>query len=151
MEVSMPRSAKRVATGAAVALLILCGTSAAAEATPTGTPVHIVAHTSFDSDESAFDSSVSGCETGTVVSGDDVVVNFTPWGGVFNGAKEFTCTGGDSGFTLRLKARFGDAGSTGTWTVADGWGDFEGLRGSGTLVGIPADQGIDDVYTGSFR
>jgi hypothetical protein len=114
-------------------------------------PVNIVAHTSFSSDESPFDSSLGGCETGTVVSSHDVVVNFTPWGGVFNGGKEFTCAGGDSGFTLRLKARFGEGGSTGTWTVADGWGDFEGLHGSGSLVGIPTGDNIDDVYTGSFR
>jgi len=147
----MPRSAIRLAVGAAVALLFMWGTSAPVIATPTGVPVNIVAHTSFSSDEAPFDSSLGGCETGSVVNGRIAVVAFTPWGGVFNGDKEFTCAGSDSGFTLRLKARFGEDGSTGTWTVADGWGDFEGLHGSGTLVGIPTSEGINDVYTGSFR
>ena len=148
----MPRSAARTATGAAIAFLIMAATAAPAVAIPTGLPVNIVAHTSFITEESPFESSLDGCETGTVVNGDVAVVSFTRWGGVFVGGKEFTCAGGDSGFTLRLKARFGEGGSTGTWTVADGWGAYEGLRGSGTLVGIPAgDDGIDDVYTASLR
>ena len=73
-------------------------------------------------------------------------------GGVFSGDKEFTCAGGLSGFTLRLKARFGEGGSTGSWTVVSGWGDYAGLKGSGSLVGISvSDVQIDDVFTGLIR
>ena len=71
---------------------------------------------------------------------------------MFSGDKEFTCAGDLSGFTLRLKARFGEGGSTGSWTVVSGWGDLDGLKGSGSLVGIPvSDVAIDDIFTGSVR
>ena len=114
------------------------------------TPVEILAHTVFTSQRSGFESSLAGCEEGTVIDGPGDV-HSTPSGGVFNGDKEFTCRGTDSGFTVRLKARFGGDGSTGSWTVTEGWGDLEGLKGSGSLVGTPTDEGIDDVYTGTVR
>lgn len=42
--------------------------------------------------------------------------------------------------------------ATGSWTVMSSFGDFEGIKGSGTLVGIPiSDVEIDDVYIGTFR
>jgi hypothetical protein len=142
------RKAAAVAAGAA--LLFSAGTAAPAAAVPSGAPVLIIAHTGFESDVALFDASIAGCEAGTVVNA-NVKLAFTPWGGVFNGDKEFTCAGGLSGFTLRLKARFGEGGSTGSWTVVSGWGGYDGLKGSGSLVGIPTDEGIDDVYTGSLR
>ena len=146
----MRTSLLAVTVGAAT-LLAPFATVTAAQAAQ-GEPVTIVAHTSFESEVSDFESSLADCDSGTVVNGDDVKASFTPWGGVFIGSKEFTCTGDASGFTLRLKARFGGDGSTGTWTVVDGWGAFEGLKGSGSLVGTPvSDVVIDDVYTGSFR
>ena len=144
------RKAAAVAAGAA--LLFSAGTAAPAVAVPSGTPVEIVAHTDFTSEVSEFDASLDGCESGTVVNGENAMAHFTPWGGVFSGDKEFTCEGGLSGFTLRLKARFGEGGSTGSWTVASGWGALEGLKGSGTLTGIAASEVIlDDIYTGSVR
>ena len=108
---------------------------------PSGSPVEIVAHTDFTSDVSEFDATLDGCESGTVVNGENATAHFTPWGGVFNGDKEFTCAGGLSGFTLRLKARFGEDGSTGSWTVASGWGALDGLKGSGTLAGHRGQRG----------
>lgn len=147
----MRKSSIAVGVGAA-ALLSPFATVTVAQATPPGQPVQIVAHTSFESDVSDFDSSLEGCESGTVVNGAKITVQFTPWGGTFNGDKEFTCAGGESGFVLRLKARFGQNGSTGSWTVVDGWGDLTGLKGSGSLVGIPVSEDqIDDVYTGTVR
>jgi hypothetical protein len=113
-------------------------------------PVDIVAHTVFTTQPSAFESSLAGCEAGSVIDGPGEV-HSTPSGGVFNGDKLFTCVGGESGFTVRLKARFGANGSTGSWNVKDGWGDLDGLKGSGSLVGTPTDAGIDDVYTGTVR
>jgi hypothetical protein len=122
-------------------------------ASPTqGFPVNIVAHTSFESDSSPFESSIPDCQTGDVVNADDVMAHFTPWGGSFIGNKEFTCAGGQSGFTLRLKARFGGGGSTGSWTVVSGFGALAGLKGSGALVGVGVDEThIDDIYSGSVR
>ena len=143
---------KAAAVAAGAALLFSAGTAAPAVAVPSGTPVEIVAHTDFTSEVSAFDASLDGCESGTVVNGENATAHFTPWGGVFSGDKEFTCEGGLSGFTLRLKARFGEGGSTGSWTVAGGWGDLDGLKGSGTLTGIiVSDVLLDDIYTGTVR
>ena len=143
---------RTAAVAAGAAFLFSAGVTAPAGAAPTGTPVHIVAHTSLDSEAAAFESSLVGCESGTVVNADSAQAHFTPWGGVFIGDKEFTCAGGLSGFTLRLKARFGGGGSTGSWTATGGWGGLAGLKGSGSLVGISvSDIAIDDIYTGSVR
>ena len=143
---------RTAAVAAGAALLFSAGTAAPAVAVPSGSPVLITAHTSLVNEVAPFDSSIEGCETGTVVNGDNATAHFTPWGGVFSGNKEFTCAGGLSGFTLRLKARFGEGGSTGSWTVVSGWGDYAGLKGSGSLVGISvSDVQIDDVFTGLIR
>lgn len=143
------RKATAVAAGAA--FLLSVGTAASAVAASPGTPVLITAHTAFEGPSDFEASGLAGCETGTVVNGDNVMAHFTPWGGVFMGDKEFTCDGDLAGFTVRLTARFGESGSTGSWTVVGGWGDLDGLKGSGSLVGIPTDAGIDDVYTGTVR
>ena len=143
---------KIAAVAAGAALLFSAGAAAPAVAAPGGTPVHIVAHTSLESPAADFESSLVGCESGTVVNGDNAQAHFTPWGGAFIGDKEFTCESGLSGFTLHLKARFGGGGSTGSWTAVGGWGELDGLKGSGSLVGIPvSDVAIDDVFTGSVR
>ena len=143
---------KSAAVAAGAAFLFSSGAAAPAVAVPSGSPVEIVAHTDFTSDVSEFDATLDGCESGTVVNGENATAHFTPWGGVFNGDKEFTCAGGLSGFTLRLRARFGGDGSTGSWTVASGWGALDGLKGSGTLTGVVASEVIlDDIYTGSVR
>ena len=140
------------AATAAGAFALTVGTLAPAVAVPVGLPIEIVAHTSFLTEDSPFESTVPGCDSGTVANGDGTFATGTPWGGVFNGTKVFTCAGGDSGFTLRLRARFGGDGSTGTWTVVSGFGDYAGLKGSGSLVGIPVtDVQLDDIYTGSIR
>jgi hypothetical protein len=123
--------------------------ASAAGAPRAAEPVEIVAHTTGP--VSAFESTLEGCTTG-VVTDAGVHATFTPWGGVFNGDKVFTCASGDDGFTLRLKARFGAEGSTGTWVVVEGYGSFAGLKGSGTLVGTRIGEAqIDDAYTGILR
>lgn len=99
----------------------------------------------------AFTSSIPECSTGTVVNG-DFRARFLPGDrGVFNGTKEFTCTGGDSGFDVALIARFGPGGSVGSWQIVDGWGELDGLAGSGSLAGVGSDSGITDVYVGRLR
>jgi hypothetical protein len=145
------RRTSALAALTAGAFALTAGMASPAVAVPIGLPVQIVAHTSFLTEESPFEATIPGCESGTVVNG-DVFATGTPWGGVFNGTKVFTCAGGDSGFTLRLKARFGSTGSTGSWTVVSGSGDYAGLKGSGSLVGIPVSEDqLDDIYTGSIR
>ena len=140
----------RAVTVGAAAVIMTAGQWAPAEAAAPGTPVYIVAHEDFTAESSDFESTIAGCEAGTVVN-EDEATHFTPWGGVFVGSKVFTCDDGEAGFTLRLKARFGD-GSTGSWNVTDGWGDLDGLKGSGGLVGIPiSETSIDDIYTGTLR
>ena len=142
---------RRAAMAGTAALIMAAGVAAPVAAAGPATPVLIVAHTDFTADVSDFESNLAGCAEGTVVNG-AFGVHGTPWGGVFNGDKEFTCAGGGSGFTVRLKARFGENGSTGSWNVTDGWGDLAGLKGSGSLVGIPVSATIlDDVYTGTVR
>lgn len=146
----MSRSSVVVTVGAAALLPVLVATPASAA--PVGLSVGIVAHTSFLTEVSSFESSLPGCETGTVVNSADSMAQFNNHGGSFIGTKEFTCTGGESGFDLSLRARFGDGGSTGTWVVADAWGDYAGMKGSGSLVGvIVSDTQIDDIFTGTVR
>lgn len=134
----------------ALAAVTSIATATPAVAAPVGDSVAITANTDFSAEASAFHSNLPGCATGTVV---DVGASphFTPWGGAFVGQKVFTCAGGESGFTIRLRARFGGGGSTGTWTLASASGDLAGLKGSGSLVGIPTEIGIDDIYTGTVR
>ncbi|MCR8670701.1 hypothetical protein [Agrococcus sp. HG114] len=139
------------AAAAALGTLMVAGGGAAATAAPVGFPVHVVVHTDFTSEVSEFESTIPGCETGTVVEGTSRT-HFTWWGGVYVGIKEFTCDSGEGGFDVRLNARFGEFGSTGTWSVADAWGEFEGVHANGTLVGVPvSDTMIDDIYTGTAR
>jgi hypothetical protein len=141
---------RRAAMAGTAAFIMAAGAWAPAVAAPVGFSVHIVAHTQFEG-ASAFESNIPGCTTGTVENGENAAAHFTPWGGVFIGDKVFTCTGEDAGFVISLRARFGEGGSTGSWTVASGSGDLDGLKGSGSLVGIPTAVGIDDVYTGTLR
>jgi hypothetical protein len=114
-----------------------------------GDSVEIVAHTSFVEPVSPFESTLPGCEDGTVTGGRTA---FPPSRGigVFSGIKDFTCTGGAGGFAIQLSARFGGGpGSAGTWAVQSAWGSMAGLRASGKLVGSGTATGIDDVYTGT--
>jgi hypothetical protein len=140
-----------VLAGSAIAVISSVAVGQMATAAPPGEPVVIVAHTDFAAEEAAFESSIEGCTSGTVVNGDGGP-HFTPWGGVFVGLKEFTCADGESGFTVNLTARFGGSGSTGTWRILDAWGVLSGAKGSGALVGIPTSEtSIDDWYTGIIR
>jgi hypothetical protein len=140
-----------VLAGSAIAAISSVAVGQTGAAAPPGEPVVIVAHTEFASEASAFDSTIEGCTSGTVVNGDGSP-HFTPWGGVFAGLKEFTCADGESGFTVNLTARFGGAGSSGTWRILDAWGVLAGAKGSGSLVGIPTSEtSIDDWYTGVIR
>jgi hypothetical protein len=138
------------ATGIALGALLAVGVVAPASAAPVPFPVDVVVHEVFSGEPNEFEGNIPGCETGTVVNGDGRT-NFTPWGGVFVGIKEFTCASGVGGFDVRLTARFGEAGSTGSWTLVEGYGAYEGVKASGQLTGTITELGIDDRYTGSAR
>lgn len=134
------------ATVGGLALVLVANPAMAA-----GESVEIVAHTSFVEPVSQFESSLAGCEDGTVVGGRTAVPP-TRGIGVFSGIKEFTCSGGEGGFAIQLNARFPvDPGSVGTWAVQSAWGSMAGLRASGKLMGFGTATGIDDVYTGTLR
>ena len=144
---------------ATVTAVLLAAGSAVAEpvqsralAAPPGVPVTFTANTTFEDppEPDEFSGTIPGCTSGTVVDSGGGAV-FTPWGGVFVGVKSFTCAGGEGGFDVRLRARFGESGSVGTWNIIDAWGTLDGLKGSGSLVGIPTENGIDDVYSGTLR
>jgi hypothetical protein len=139
--------AKAGAAGVALGALLAIGVIAPVEAAPMRTPVDVVAHETFSGEANEFESNIPGCETGTVVNGESKT-HFTPWGGVFVGVKEFTCDSGAGGFDVRLNARFSGFGSRGAWTLIDAWGEYEGAKASGSLVGTVTENGIDDHYTG---
>jgi hypothetical protein len=71
------------------------GVAVPVSAAPVFTPVDVVVHTDFSAEASAFEGNIPGCETCTVTEGVSKT-HVTPWGGVFVGVKEFTCTGGDA-------------------------------------------------------
>ena len=140
----------RVVAGIVAGLVLGITGSAAAGAAPVRFPVDVVVHTEIGGGPNDFEGNIPGCETGTVLDVDPRAT-FTPWGGVFKGDKEFTCDSGEAGFVIKLTAQFGEGGAQGRWTLQSAWGDLEGLKGAGSLVGIPTEVGIDDVYTGYFR
>jgi hypothetical protein len=144
---------------AALTAVLFAAGSALAEPTQSGAlsaqakfPVTFTANTTFQDPPAPdeFTGTITGCTSGTVEDTAGGAV-FTPWGGVFVGVKSFTCAGSEGGFDVRLNARFGDPGSVGTWNIVDAWGTLEGLKGSGSLVGIPTEDGIDDIYTGTLH
>ena len=91
--------------------------------------------------------SLAGCATAVSVD-QRVHAAFPKPHGVFIGIRDFQCGGGD-GFVVRLTARFGEGGSSGSWSIVTSYGDLAGMSGSGKLVGEPfGDDGIIDHYTG---
>jgi hypothetical protein len=97
------------------------------------------------------------CESGTTSDVTTIAGNGRTI--TFHNLKTFTCADGSGTFTLRLQAQVKpcDANTWGVWSVAGGTGDYEGLQGTGTLVGtyFPGDactaDGIDDHLTGVLR
>lgn len=129
----------RAATCAVVLAAAFTGTAGPAQGAES---VHIGAKEVFEGG-STFTSNIDGCASSTVENASPQV-HFGPRFGKFNGFKVFTCDEGGS-FVIRLSARFGDSGSTGTWAFVGG-----GLAGGGTL-GTPTSNGINDVYDGTLR
>ena len=104
--------------------------------------------TTFDDNPDAFTATgLPGCSSGVVYTG-PAHLQFTPRSGIFAGYKVFDC-GNDNGFVVRLNARFGEGGSTGTWAVVDAWGSVAGMWGAGRTAGDPIENGIIDNYWGT--
>jgi hypothetical protein len=144
-------SARAVFSAVTATIGVLALTLVATPALAAGNSVEIVAHTSFVEPVSPFESTLPGCEDGTVTGGRTA---FPPTRGigVFSGIKVFTCAGDEGGFSIQLSARFPvGPGSVGTWSVQSSWGSMAGLRASGKLVGYGTATGVDDVYTGTLR
>ncbi len=112
--------------------------------------ITITVQTSFTTDPDPFTATGRGaaCADGTVVDG-PVHFEFQRGTNVHAGYKEFTCDE-QTGFVLRLNARFGGSGSVGRWAVIDAWGDVAGIQGAGSMVGGPLEDGILDSYSGTI-
>ena len=133
----------RAATCTVVLAAAFTGTAGPAQGAES---VHITAHEVFGG-ASTFTSTIPGCASGTVTTVGDHTSFVRPFG-KFTGFKVFECSAGGR-FVIRLSAKFGETGSTGTWAFVGGVG---GLAGGGTLVGTPAPpDGITDVYDGTLR
>jgi hypothetical protein len=111
-------------------------------------PVSMTVTTTFDDLPDAFTAvGLPGCTEG-LVEGGPAHLEFNRAVGIFAGFKVFNCAGTESGFVLRLNARFGPNGSVGTWSVVDAWGSLDGMTGAGGLTGDPIEGGIIDHYEG---
>jgi hypothetical protein len=98
------------------------------------------------------------CETGTVVETSAMVTGISPNGFNWLGIKHFTCDDFSGEFFVRMQAKVElDGGSTFRWAIVDGTGDYAGLHGSGSgvgLSGVPCgdpDLCILDVYEGGLH
>lgn len=140
----MRRFMARVVVGSLAMLLVTVAPAAAGARQA----VTMTVTTTFDDAPDAFTATgIPGCESGVVYDG-GAHLQFARPVGVFAGYKVFDC-GGDNGFVLRLNARFGSSGSTGTWSVVDAWGSAAGMAGAGGLSGEPIENGILDSYAGT--
>lgn len=91
------------------------------------------------------------CPSGTTTN-DTFATGFqSDRGVIFHVRKTITCNDGSGTFTLQLQARSGfNVGDMtfGPWVVLDGTGDYENLRGRGTVTGTFVPGGVSDAYTG---
>jgi len=62
--------------------------------------------------------------------------------------KFFHCAGGDFTADLTVTLDLADGTTSGTWVVTSGTGDFQHMRGHGTVQGTPFEGGIEDSYSG---
>ena len=136
-----------LATAVAAILVLVAAMPAAASDRQA---ITITAITDFNSNSNPFTSTGLGaaCADGAVANG-PVHFEFQRGTNVYAGYKVFTCDE-NTGFVLRLNARFGSWGSVGTWAVVDAWGDVAGMSGAGPIVGTPVDNGITDNYSGTI-
>ena len=141
--------------GALIALL----TSAGPVGAVTVAEVTIDVHSAFAETEGSFTAeSDLLCDNGTTT--DQTLIAGNGRAITFHNLKTFECADGSGTFTLRIQAKVKPCSATdsGVWNVAGGTGDYEGIQGTGSLVGtyFPGDvcaepDGIDDHLTGVLR
>ena len=135
---------------AAAVLAAAVGVLPAAAAPPQGTTFTVVEQ--FDSPAGVFTSDGSVvCASGTTTNNTFATGFQSDRGVIFHVRKTITCNDGSGTFTLQLQARsgFGVGDMTfGPWVVFDGTGDYENLRGQGTVTGTFIPGGVSDAYTG---
>ena len=144
---------RRLATAALTALTatVLFAAPALASAPQ---PVTISVVTTFEGASDPFQA------TGGVVCDEGVVGNA---GGRFIGwqsgthaqiliLKRFTCDDGTFDILLRVTLDFETQDTVATWSVVDGSGAYESLRGAGTLTGTnDGGETILDIYVGGMH
>ncbi|OGO54852.1 MAG: hypothetical protein A2Z32_10530 [Chloroflexi bacterium RBG_16_69_14] len=139
--------------GLLVGLVATLALATNAYATPAG-PVTITVETHVDGFQDPFVSTGGVvCAAGVVSNGS---VNFVGWQ---NGShaqirivKHFECDDGTFDVLLRVTLDFAACDTVATWSVLDGTGAYEALRGAGSLTG-DGDCGdtIVDAYVGSMH
>ena len=144
---------KRLATAALTALTATFLLAAPALASAPQ-PITITVVTTEDGASDPFDA------TGGVVCEQGVVGNagghFVGWQSTTHAQililKRFTCDDGTFDILLRVKLDFETSDTVATWSVVDGTGAYESLRGSGTLIGTnDGGETILDEYVGGMH
>lgn len=119
-------------------------------------PVTIIVPTDVTGERSEDPFTATGgivCEAGTVSNS---FALFTGWQSDTHAqiliGKLFVCPEGTFEVLLRVKLHFDTGQTFGTWSVRSGTGAFAGLKGTGSLVGIPQEGDIIlDMYTGAMH
>jgi hypothetical protein len=138
---------RRIGSLLAASMLVLALAPAASAA---ASPVEIQIHVDFEDGETF---TASGfCDAGEAVTYNFMQAAFRGRATTYHLYKDLICEDGSGILTIRVEASavFGFPGTIGGWNVVGGTGDYAGLRGGGSIVGIAFDGGLDDYYTGSF-
>ena len=144
---------KRLATAALTALMATALLAAPALASAPQ-PITITVETTFEASNDPFEA------TGGVVCEEGVVGNagghFVGWQSMTHAqillVKRFACDDGTFDILLRVTLDFETADTVATWSVVDGTGAYDSLRGAGTLTGTnDAGETILDVYSGRMH
>jgi len=139
------------------ALFGLLSALAIAPAVNAAPPVSVInIHVVFDGPETFTASGGVVCVSGEAVTDPVFAAGFGRQGrgvGTFHLIKTLTCDDGSGTFQILVNAATAPSspGTLGGFAVVGGTGDYDGLRGAGSLVGTGTADGIDDVYTGRLH
>jgi len=125
-------------------------------------PLEVHIEHPYDPTPGPFTATGPAVDTGVVCpTGDVFDLSFKrsgPPGGTFRilrVLKQFLCDDGSGTFDVKLVVRLDltTPGTTASWRVVGGTGDYVGLHGNGKLVGIPIvpGSGILDIYDGRMH
>ena len=147
---------KQLAAGLASLAAVVAVAHTASAISPQ--PVSVVVATTFDDQPdditSATGAASTACAGGTTT---DAYFHAGPspdkWPSGSDAAqlrvgKVFHCAGGDFIVNLTVTLDLTNDTTAGTWVITSGTGDYQHLRGHGTVVGVPVPGGIEDSYSG---